>query len=116
PPDPAELMLDLNWSSEQGGDPAAPRVHQQSHDYRHKDGAPVSPWAEVLGRIQACDADGTARLVAQLDAADRREIATELPGYLQQLRRGRWAAITRQAHPVRRGSGCVQVSHRSQVV
>src|SRR6266496_4278518 len=35
-------MLDLNWSSELGGDPAAPRVHQQPHSYRYKDGAPVS--------------------------------------------------------------------------
>ncbi|MBB2741517.1 UNVERIFIED_ORG: hypothetical protein FHR35_001337 [Microbispora rosea subsp. rosea] len=49
----------------------------------------MSPWAEVLGRIQARDADGTARLVAQLDAGGRGQIAAELPGYLQQLRRGR---------------------------
>jgi DNA-binding transcriptional ArsR family regulator len=35
-------MLDVNASSEQGGGPAAPRVHQQPHSYRPNDGAPVS--------------------------------------------------------------------------
>jgi DNA-binding transcriptional MerR regulator len=36
-------MLDVEASSEQGDDLAAPRVHQQSiQDRRHKDGAPVS--------------------------------------------------------------------------
>jgi hypothetical protein len=35
-------MLDVNASSEQGGNPAAPRVHQRSQDRRHEDGAPVS--------------------------------------------------------------------------
>jgi hypothetical protein len=32
-------------SSEPGNGLAAPRVHQQPHDYRHKHGAPVSPTA-----------------------------------------------------------------------
>jgi hypothetical protein len=35
-------MLDFNASSERGGGLAAPRVHQQLHGYRYKDGAPVS--------------------------------------------------------------------------
>ena len=40
----AELMLDVNASSEQGDDPAAPRVHRQPiQDHRHNDGAPVNP-------------------------------------------------------------------------
>src|SRR5450631_2652908 len=36
-------MLDFNASSERGGGLAAPRVHQQPHGYRYKDGAPVRP-------------------------------------------------------------------------
>ena len=34
-------MVDFNASSERGGGLAAPRVHQQPHGYRYKDGAPV---------------------------------------------------------------------------
>ena len=57
PLDPAELTLDVEASSEQGDDPAAPRVHRHAskitdkrmvhqktldEDHRHENGAPVS--------------------------------------------------------------------------
>lgn len=71
----------------------------------------MSPWADVLGRIQARDADGTARLVTRLDAAGRRQVAAELPGYLQQLRRGRWEGprdLTAEAQALRvAGAACL---------
>jgi Flavoprotein len=59
-------MLDLIWSSELGGDPAAPRVRQRSFGYRQEDGAPVSQSGKVLYVI-VCAAGGAGdvgRLVA----------------------------------------------------
>src|SRR5450755_3526541 len=43
-------MLDFNASSERGGGLAAPRVHQQPHGYRYKDGGPVSTPADRTAR------------------------------------------------------------------
>jgi excisionase family DNA binding protein len=45
-------MLDITKSSEQGGNPVAPRVHQQSQNCRYKDGAPVST---AVGLVQEPD-------------------------------------------------------------
>src|SRR5664280_1712345 len=37
-----DSIVDVEASSEQGDDPAAPRVHRQSFNHRHHKGAPVS--------------------------------------------------------------------------
>src|SRR5450631_2139485 len=62
-------MLDFNASSERGGGLAAPRVHQQPHGYRYKDGAPVS---DIRARRTAVlAAAAKAKSEAKAHAADQ---------------------------------------------
>jgi SnoaL-like domain len=73
-------MLDVCASSEPGGDQTTPRVHQQPHSYRHKDGAPVSERLDatqhlITGVLPEIDGD-TATVVASLMAVHRRSNAT----------------------------------------
>lgn len=67
-------------------------------------------WEDVRRLIDACDADGVARMVAELDEAERSEVARFLPRHLAEIRYV-WdasAGIEEQAEAIRAAAvGCV---------
>src|SRR5664279_5178270 len=58
-----DSIVDVEASSEQGDDPAAPRVHRQSFNHRHHKGAPVSKAGNRLLRTTLVRAADNARRV-----------------------------------------------------
>src|SRR5664280_3096172 len=62
-------------SSEQGDDPAAPRVHRQYFNHRHHKGAPVSRTA----RIERATAESTVLVELDLDGSGRAASDTGVP-------------------------------------
>jgi DNA-binding transcriptional ArsR family regulator len=100
-------MLDLNGSSELGGDPAAPRVHQQPHSYRQEDGAPVSAGHEAAEEVLAAFADPMRRRILEVLAACGPATATTVAARLP---------VTRQAvvkHLAVLGQAGLVEGHRS---
>ncbi|MGP3961805.1 DUF7825 domain-containing protein [Nonomuraea sp. 3N208] len=70
----------------------------------------MSAWDDLLKHIRAGDVLGTIRLVGELDPAERKAVAAELPRYLTGRPRGAldWGVWHRQLRPLlMAGAGCL---------